>query len=83
LHFVRQIGNRVEWSMSDMPRVRNVFTGTITGNELTGTWVDLPGGQVETGTGTLKIRIESNDRLTKISSSVHYGAAVWIRVSGP
>ena len=57
--------------------------GTIDGDVLTGTWVDLPGGQIETGTGTLKIRIESNDRLTKISDDPAYAASVWTRTRKP
>jgi hypothetical protein len=39
---VRQIGNKVYWSMDDRPHVLNVFQGTVEGNTLTGEWVDLP-----------------------------------------
>lgn len=83
LHFVRQIGAKVYWSVEFLPRVRNVYAGTIDGSAITGTWVDLPGGEIETGTGTLVLRIESNDRLSKISDSPAYDAGVWTRVGRP
>ena len=83
LHFVRQIGKSVYWSVDALPKVRNIFTGTIDGDVLTGVWVDLPGGTIETGTGTLKLKIESNDKLTKISDSTPYAAAVWTRTTKP
>jgi hypothetical protein len=78
---VRQIGNKVSWWMDDRPQVTNVFEGTIDGNTLTGKWVDLPGGKLR-GNGTLKLRIDSNDRLTKIDDSP-YGATTWNRREVP
>ncbi len=69
--------------MDALPSARNTFTGTIGGDTLTGAWVDLPGGETETGTGTLHIKIESNDKLTKISASAAYGAGAWFRIAKP
>lgn len=81
-YYLRQIGKNVYWSADAMPRVRNIFYGSIDGDVLSGYWIDLPGGEIETGTGELKLKIESNDKLTKISSTLAYGASTWIRVKG-
>lgn len=83
LHFVRQLGADVYWSVAALPRVRNVYVGKLAAGVVTGTWVDLPGGMIETGTGTLQLEVESNDRMTKVFDSPAYGAAVWIRVAAP
>jgi hypothetical protein len=47
-----------------------------------GAWVDLPGGDLN-NTGTLRIKIASNDKLTKISDSIPYAAASWTRIAKP
>lgn len=72
---IRQIDNVVYWSYEDMPRVRNVFMGYIAVNTLTGTWADLPGGQIQ-GSGTIAFRIESGNRMVKISESANYRGIV-------
>lgn len=80
---VRQIGNTVYWSMDGRPQVHNVFYGTIVGSTITGTWADLPGGQLQ-NSGGLMLRIQSNDRLMKAAEDPMstYGASVWVRESG-
>ncbi len=75
---VRQIGNRLYWSVDGRPRVINVFFGQISGNTITGEWADLPGGELQGG-GTLRLRIESNNRMVKIGESNLYGASIWTR----
>lgn len=80
---VRQIGNTVYWSMDRRPEVHNVFYGTIVGSTITGTWADLPGGQLQ-NSGGLMLRIQSNDRLVKAAEDPMstYGASVWVRETG-
>jgi hypothetical protein len=55
----------------------------LDGSTVTGDWVDLPGGKLQTGTGTLRLRVESNDRLVKLSESIPYAASVWTRQGAP
>lgn len=82
-YLLRQLGTDLYWSMDDRPRVTNVFVGRIEGSTITGRWVDVPGGQL-LNSGTLTLRIESPDRLVKVSSSTPYGESVWTRVgAGP
>ena len=57
-----------------MPTVANIFTGAISGSTISGQWVDLPGGQL-LASGLLTLRIESNDRIVKVSSSITYGGS--------
>jgi len=79
-HFIRQINNEIYWYMSNPPNSFNVFQGTIVGNIITGKWIDLP-GSTTLSEGTLAIRIESDNRLVKLSDSgkERYGATVWNR----
>ncbi len=80
-YLLRQLGSELFWSMDGRPRVANVFAGRIEGGTITGRWVDVPGGQLM-NSGTLTLRIESPDRLVKISSSMAYGESVWTRIGG-
>ena len=64
----RQVDDRIFWYMDSRPRVVNVFYGTIAGDMITGRWADLPGGNLQ-GQGTIGLRIESNDRIVKISQT--------------
>jgi hypothetical protein len=66
--------------MDGLPRVINVFTGYAAGNTITGTWADLPGGTLQ-GSGTLALRIESQNRMVKIDQTGNYGGSVWTRGS--
>jgi len=79
---IRQVGNQLFWLDDARPRYANVFHGTINGNIIHGTWADLPGGRTN-HTGSLDLRIESNDRLTKIASSVYFGGTVFTRTQAP
>ncbi|MBP8239448.1 MAG: hypothetical protein KAX50_05785, partial [Saprospiraceae bacterium] len=72
---IRQVGDKVWWYMEGAPTVNNVFSGNISGNTISGEWVDLPGGRLR-NIGTLQLRIITNNRIEKISESMRYGAAV-------
>lgn len=43
---IRQVENQVFWYMDGRPRVINVFMGYLAGNTITGTWADVPGGNI-------------------------------------
>lgn len=77
---IRQIDNRIYWSMDGSPRVINVFTGYIAGNYITGTWADVPGGDLQ-NSGTLSLRIDNNNQMTVIGQSRTYGGSVLTRGS--
>ena len=82
---VRQLGNKVYWSMDATAKGEyvNVFHGVITGNMIDGEWLDMPGSPLRPAlvAATLGLRIESNDRLVKVRSGNHYPAQVWTRQS--
>ena len=75
---IRQVGNKIWWYMDGLPEVNNIFVGTVSGNTISGEWTDLPGGNLR-NTGSLKLRIVSNNRLEKISESMFYGGSVFTR----
>jgi len=75
---IREVNNRVFWSMDESPRVLNVFTGLRVGNIINGRWADVPGGDLM-GNGSLSIRVESNDRMVKIDQTGNYGGTAWDR----
>ena len=53
----------------------NLSYGEISGNTITGIWVDLPGSP-SLGGGNLTLTIESNDRLVKAGESAARGAGM-------
>ena len=81
-YYIRQIGASLYWDYDDLPRSHNIFFGTITGSTITGTWIDLPGATISTGSGTISLTIVSDDKLTKISPG-GYAGSVWTRISAP
>ncbi len=77
---IRQVENQVFWYMDGRPRVINVFMGYLAGNTITGTWADVPGGNI-LGSGTLALRVENQNRMVKIDQNGNYGGSVWTRGS--
>ena len=78
-YLIRQVGNRIYWVDDGRPKYLNVFVGTARGRMIDGEWADLPGGQLD-HSGTLQLRIESNDRLVKVNSGgVPFGGSVFTR----
>jgi hypothetical protein len=78
----RQVDNKLFWTVDHRPTVINVFYGIIAGETITGSWADVPGGNRQ-GNGTIALRIESNERIIKISESGKYGGTFWQRVGEP
>ena len=80
LYRVLQAGNRIYWLVDGVSRksFANMFIGEISGNTITGGWVDLPGSSVYSS-GNMTLRIESNDRLVKVNANNAYNAQEWRR----
>lgn len=77
---IRQMANRVYWSMDGRPRVLNVFSGELSQTTVQGQWVDLPDGRIQ-GNGSLTLRVESADRMVKTAQEGDYGATTWTRLT--
>jgi hypothetical protein len=77
-YIVRQAGSDVCWRMDSLPRVQNVFCGSVIGSLVVGSWLDLPGGQL-LGSGKLILSIDTQDRMTKSYQEGNYGGSVWTR----
>jgi len=76
---VRQVGDEMYLWLSGEP-VQNVFCGYISGNTITGKWVDLPGRQ-KMSSGSMAMEIVTNDLMHKIDQSGNYGTTTWRRKS--
>jgi hypothetical protein len=81
---IRQNGNEVFWAGGPIgsASVHNVFHGAIAGNTLTGLWYDLPANPYQAFGASLSVRIESNNRIVKVSESAPYRASAWTRTNG-
>ena len=77
---VRHVGNQLFWIVDGTSKGSyvNIAFGEISGQTMTAKWVDLPGSPT-LGGGDISLRIESNNRFVKISSSAPYGAQAWTR----
>jgi len=70
-YYVRQVGNTVWWlglSVDEGLSFANVFHGTLQGNQVSGSWADVPLGQTS-GMGQITV-----------SGSQGQGSTVWSRV---
>jgi len=81
IYRLRQVGNSIVWMIDGTSKQSyvNLAVGQISGNTVSAKWVDLPGSPT-LGGGDILLRIESNNRLVKISSSAYYGAQAWTRL---
>lgn len=81
---IRQSGNEVFWAggPSGSFSAHNVFHGAIAGNTLTGLWYDLPANTYRAFGASLSVRIESNNKIVKVSESAPYKASTWTRING-
>lgn len=78
---IRQTGTQLFWIVDGTSKGSyvNLAIGAISGNTITGKWVDMPASPT-LGGGDISLRIESNNRLMKVSSSTNYGAQAWTRL---
>ena len=81
---IRQNGNEVFWAGGPIGSVsaHNVFHGAIAGNTLTGLWYDLPANPYQAFGASLSVRVESNNRIVKVSESAPYRASTWTKTNG-
>lgn len=79
---IQRDGNRVWWygrGPKNGQDWQNVFSGTISGNQVTGEWADLPpGGARHSGTITLQVQ---RGQLTKVSETGGFSGSVWSPVA--
>jgi len=79
---IRQVGNNIYWINDGRPNYINVLFGTMEGSTVRGSWSDLPDSRSQ-GNGTLVLRVESRDRIVRISSSgSNYSGSVLTRIAG-
>jgi hypothetical protein len=84
-YYIRQIGNAVWWLGMSRDQGRsfaNVFRGTIQGNSLEGSWVDVPmGAGGALGGGMLLIYGGSlSTALVKNAETAGYGGTIWTKL---
>jgi hypothetical protein len=81
-YYLRRVGNQVWWYGEPSPTNpgwSNVFVGTVQGNQISGSWADVPKGGAQ-GNGNMQLRIVSSTRLEAISNSGSgFGGKVWTR----
>lgn len=81
-YYIRTIGNKVYW-FGEHPNGNwaNVFTGTVSGSRVSGTFYDVPKGRA-TGSGSLTLEINSNgNSFTKVSGG--FGGTSWTKMTLP
>ncbi len=67
LIYVRQEGSKIYWLAERFDRkFVSVFKGNYMGNEITGTYYNIPKGKAK-GTGTLKVKIMNGGRTLKVT----------------
>lgn len=75
---VRHQGTKLWWfgrSPSNGRDWQNVFCGSISGDQVTGDWADLPGGGAQSS-GTLQLQIQPG-RITKLNDTGGFGGVEW------
>jgi hypothetical protein len=82
-YYIRQLGNDVLWYGEEnavSPSWSNVAHGIINGNIITVKWADVPKGSIMQS-GSLVIRIDSNDALVLLEQTGEYFATdSWTRI---
>lgn len=78
---IRQVNERVYWLKDNRPQQLCVFEGTKTGDIITGSWADMPGGSQQ-GSGTLTFRVENQNRMVVTNQTGKFVASVLTR-GGP
>ncbi len=82
-YYIRQIGSKIYW-FGEHPSGywANVFIGSINGNQITGTFKDVPKGSIQ-GSGGLTISVLYNGFILSKTSGNNFGGSVWVRTSRP
>jgi hypothetical protein len=81
-YYIRQLGNDILWYGEEdavSPTWSNVAHGVINGSTITVKWADVPKGSIMQS-GSLVIKIESNDALTLLQQTGEFFATdSWTR----
>jgi hypothetical protein len=78
-YYVRQVGNQIWWygeSGDGGATWSNVFSGTRSGNTVTGNWADVPKGIIR-GTGRLILHVDSPTSFHATGKSGGFGGSKW------
>ncbi|EAU75134.1 hypothetical protein [Synechococcus sp. RS9916] len=79
IYTITQSGNRIYWKGKGGNFI-NKFSGVISGRTITGKWHDTAASQTQ-NRGTLKLRINSSNKLTRIGRTGAFTGSVWKRVT--
>lgn len=77
--YIRQIDNSVWWlceSSGVSPSWTSVANGTVEGNTVSLSWIDVPKGNLS-ATGTLVLNITSEDELQILNQTGEWGGEGW------
>ena len=74
-YILRQSGNSLSWRGRG-GNFRNTFNGQITGTSIRGYWQDTSNSQTQ-NSGQLNLRIESGNRLVRVSHTGAFTGSVW------
>lgn len=77
--YIRQIDNSVWWlceSSGISPGWSSVANGTVEGNAVSLSWIDVPKGNLS-ATGTLLLNITSNDEMQILNQTGNWGGENW------
>ena len=85
-YYIRQIGNTIWWygeNDANSPSFSNVFYGTIMEYSpsyvITGNWADVPKGKYASSSGTLRLMVETNNKLATMQQTGNFGGTSWVR----
>lgn len=84
LYYVREVGSKVFWfGETANGGFANVFSGTRSGNTVTGKWADVPKGGAKNN-GILTFKISTNGKkLTRINQTGGFSGSSWSATSLP
>jgi hypothetical protein len=81
VYYIRQIGNEIWWygqSVDNGLTWSNVFHGYINGDEIVGTWADVPRGSVRSN-GEMTLKIVSPRQIQAVQKTGGFGGSNWTR----
>jgi len=77
--YIRQIDNSIRW-LCESSNVESgwvsVANGTVEGNTVSLSWIDVPKGNLS-ATGTLLLNITSEDELEILNQTGGWGGEIW------
>ena len=80
-YYLRQVGSELWWygqSGDGGQSWSNVYQGTIQGEQITGSWADVPHGRIQSS-GVMSLAINNPNQLTATNRTGGFGGSVWTR----